>query len=165
MALEYPMFNGNRYTWASMVINVGAQVFIGCKSFNLDEKFDATKIWGTTQAPIGVGAPRYDADASMEVYQQEGDALLVTLMQTPVVGRRTGYANVPFDVQFQYIEDNQPTVTVKARVRLAGRGIGGSEGADVLTTRFPLFVMAPVVTLIDGVSVQAVNSPNSSIAV
>lgn len=159
MALEYPLINGVRFTWSSIKVNVGAVQYLGCKSVNINEKGDAAKMHGTTQTILGAGAPMYDADGDMEFYQQEGDVLLQAVAALP---GKPGWMNKPLTVTVQYIDEGQPLTTVKMLVRLAGRTVGGSEGTELLTTKFPLFFLAPVETTVDGNRVIAVPPPPSS---
>jgi hypothetical protein len=148
VAIDYPLINGVRYTWASIVVNIGALQFLGCKSININEKGDATKMRGTTQTILGAGAPQYDADGDCEFYQAEADTIISALGQA--------WMNQALKITVQYIDDNQPTRTKKLVVRLAGRTQGGTEGPEILTSKFPLFFLAPVedngITAVPGVS-------------
>ncbi len=134
--LVYPLINGNRYTWSSIKINVGAQQYEGVKSINFNEKVDRQKIHGTGQNIIGAGAGMYDADGDLEVYQQEADAIVDSL--------GNGWGNKTLTITVQYIDDMQPTRTKILTCSLSGRTQGGSEGNEVLTSKFTLFFLAPI---------------------
>ncbi len=137
MALEYPLINGVRYSWASVKVNVNNTQFLGCKSINFSEKVDPQKIHGTGQNIIGATAGMYDADGDAEFYQQEADTIISSL--------GVGWGNRPLTITVQYIDDGQPTVTKTLTVRFVGRTQGGSESAEAMTSKFTMFFLAPVV--------------------
>lgn len=143
--LMYPIINGVRYSWSSIIVNIGADQYLGCKSINFNEKVEPQKIHGTNQAMIGATAGQYDADGDCEFYQQEGDAIvdsLSALSLSNVKGK--GWMNAPLTVQVQYFDDGQPLRTKILTVRLTSRTQGGSEGGEALTSKFTMFFLAPI---------------------
>jgi hypothetical protein len=144
--LIYPLIDGVRYSWSSIIVNIGADQFLGCKSININEKVEPQKIHGTNQAMIGATAGQYDADGDCEFYQQEADAIVDALnarAANNVKGK--GWMNAPLTVQVQYFDDGQPLRTKKLSVRFTSRTQGGSEGGEALTSKFTMFFLAPVI--------------------
>jgi len=144
--LIYPLIDGVRYSWSSIIVNIGADQFLGCKSININEKVEPQKIHGTNQAMIGATAGQYDADGDCEFYQQEADAIvdaLNAIARNNVKGK--GWMNAPLTVQVQYFDDGQPLRTKKLAVRFTSRTQGGSEGGEALTSKFTMFFLAPVI--------------------
>ncbi len=129
--IPYPMIGGRRYSWASIVVNVGSRQFIGVKSINYSDKLDPTTISGTGQNIIGGTAGKYSAEGDIEFYQEEADALIAALGM--------GWGNRGIKIQVQYIDDFQPTQTHKLLVRLVGMSNGGSEGSEAFTNKFTMF--------------------------
>ncbi len=134
--LQYPLINGVRYSWASVKVNIGPVQFLGCKSINFNEKLDPTKIHGTSQNILGATAGQYDADGDAEFYQQEADVIVAAL--------GVGWGNRPLTITVQYQDDGQPTVTKTIITRFTARTQGGSEGAEALTSKFTMFILAPI---------------------
>lgn len=158
MAIDYPMIAGRRYSWASVIVNVGNAQFLGCKSINFNEKVDPQKIHGTGQNIIGSTSGMYDADGDIEFYQAEAD-LLVAAINTASGNR--GWGNFPIPIQVQYIDDFQPVTTILLTVRLVGRTGGGSESGEALTSKFTMFFLDTIET--NGIRMVppiAVQSPN-----
>ncbi len=148
---EYPQINGVRYSWSSVIVNIGNQQFLGCKSVNFNEGVDPAKIHGTGQNIIGTTAGMYDADGDCEFYQQEADYIVSAL--------GNGWMNRKLIVQVQYADDGQPTTNKILPVRFIKRTQGGSESADALTSKFTLFFTGPIIS--DGIT--GVPSVNPSI--
>lgn len=149
MPLQFPLINGVRYSWSSVVVSVGPAQFIGVKSVNFNEKLDPATIHGTGQNILGTTAGMYSADGDIEFYQAESDLLVACLQLSavPVAGvSKGGWGNVPVTVAVQYIDDQQPTTTKTLTVRLVGRTQGGSEGAESLTSKFTMLFLAPVIS-------------------
>lgn len=143
--LIYPLINGVRYSWSSIITNIGADQYLGCKSINFNEKVSPTTIHGTNQAMIGQTAGQYEADGDCEFYQQEADAIVDALNAIAAGNvKGKGWMNVPLVVQVQYYDDGQPLRTKKLTVRFTARTQGGSEGSDALTSKFTMSFLAPI---------------------
>ncbi len=147
MPLIYPLINGVRFSWSSVIVSVGKAQFLGVKSVNFDENVDPATIHGTGQNIIGTTAGMYNATGDIEFYAQEADALVAALNIYAVAGaasNKGGWMNKPVLINVQYIDDEQPTVSKKLLVRLSGRTQGGSESPEALTSKFKMTFLAPI---------------------
>lgn len=158
--IPYPMIAWRRYSWASVKVNVGNAQFTGVKSINFNEKIDPQKIHGTGQAIIGSTAGMYDADGDLEMYEAEAIVLIAALT---AVNPTAGWMNVAVPVQVQYIDDFQPTTTIKMTVRLIGATGGGSESGEALTTKFTMFFLDTIevngIRAVPKINAQGLNGP------
>lgn len=128
--LSFPIINGVRHSWASVIVNIGASQFLGCKSVNYSDGVDPATLHGTGQNILGTTAGPYSATGDIEFYFAEAMLIIQAL--------GNGWTDIPLTVQVQYAAAGLPTQTHKLPVRFTKLDEGGTEGAEGLTGKFTM---------------------------
>jgi|SRR4051812_46586039 len=135
-----PDINGNRTSWASIVLGVAAKPLIGIKSINYKDVGEIPKVKGTAGNPIGRTRGSNDCEGDVEILQQEWNELLPML----TAGGALGYSELSWPITVSYAEPSNLLLTVTDRlvgVRFFGAEKSNGEGTDALTVKVNLSLM------------------------
>jgi hypothetical protein len=137
MPPSYPLINGHRYDWSSVVIKLGGIQYSGVRAINYKHSVDPGKLRGNRAQIIGATRGEYNAEGNIEIYLQEYDELTSQLVKN---GK--GYFEQFFEMTVSYSEPESTPVTDYLRgVRLSSSEKSGSEGSDPLFVRCDLLIM------------------------
>lgn len=128
--LTYPTVNGVRYSFSDVSIKVAEKAFLGVKSINYKWTMKPAMVQGTHPAPLGQTRGVVEFDGSIELYQDEVNALRDALGD--------GFAEVEFSVYVSYDNGKRVVTDEIHNCRLADEDTSGSPGADATSRKFTL---------------------------
>lgn len=110
-AIQYPLVNGTRHSWASVEAKINGQIYY-ITSINYSRKRSRTMVKENHPDPTGKtrGSNEYSCDVEMLLseYNNFQQALIAAANQAGLNG---GYGDVFFQIVVQYAENNLDTVT------------------------------------------------------
>ena len=134
----YPLINGHRFDYSSVVFKVGGFRYGGVRSINYKHSVEPGKLRGNRAQVIGATRGEYNAEGSVEIYKQEYQELI---NQLSLKGR--GFFEQFFETTVSYSEaPESPVITDILRgVRLTSSDHSLSEGSDGIVVKCDLLVM------------------------
>lgn len=126
--VPYPLVNGNRYSWSSVVLKVAQQTIMGVKSINYSQEMKPGAVFGTHAQKIGrTRGDGLNPTCIIELYKEEFDSLLQLLGD--------GFYEAEFEVVVSY-EEGLKIVTDKIhQCRIMKPDDSHSQSGDALTTK------------------------------
>jgi hypothetical protein len=137
-SLVYPTVNGNRYSWASIEIQIAGTPYRGVKGVDYKDAIERIKQWGTGRRPLGRTAGKYDPDGSLEVFKEE--AVYIRSALAALSG--AGWGEAAFQIVISYDEKNIGNVTDKLlNCMVIDVSDSHSQSADGITEKWTLSVI------------------------
>ena len=140
-AIQYPLINGRRHSFASIELKLNGQIFIGFKSINYSRTRSRTMVYGTSPDPLGKtrGTNEYKADC--ELYLAE--------FQNFVNDLGSGYGDISFDITVTYSENGFDSICdVIKGCTLDSTDASNSQGTDATVRKMDL---NPIKILFNGI--------------
>lgn len=148
--------NGNVYSWSSIRLKVGPELFTGFTSISYADKRERVKQYGMGRhhAPRGRSAGKY----TVEKVKLAGPKDTIQALRATLAARspdRRSYGNVEFEIVVQYTEfgNNLEPIHVEIeRCVLVGNSTGEEESADPLKEEVeidPMLIRRNGLTLFD----------------
>jgi len=103
MPIEYPLINGDRYDFASIVFHINGDVVLGVKEISYKNSRERGEVRGTHPQKLARTRGQYKSEASATLYRREFDELVQKLGE--------GYMEIVFPITVSYANDGQPLVT------------------------------------------------------
>ena len=137
-SIPYPLVNGNRFSWSSVVLKLAGATIVGIKSINYSQELKPGAVFGTHPQKIGrTRGEGLNPDCSVEMYKEEF-AIFLKALDPAGLG---GIYETEFEVVASY-EDTQGIVTDKIHnCRLTKADDSHSQSGDALTVKCDLDVM------------------------
>lgn len=140
-SIRYPLINGVRHSFASIIFKLDGQEFSGIKSVTYARHRERGVGHGTNPDPLFKTRGKNTYECEVEVYHAEWKAFVLEHF-----GR--GYGDKMFPIEVSYADSGFPTQTD----RIYGNTIddsegGGTEGTDPLTRKFKT---SPIKIIFDG---------------
>jgi hypothetical protein len=134
--VDTPLINGNRYSFASIELNVAGRRFIGFSEINYSDNLEPGEVRGAHAQPLGHTQGDYSSEASITMYEEEFNELLDVLGDN--------FRSARFSVVVSYADEGQKVVTDE----IVGCHIGqieksrsqGTDGLGVPVTLHPHFI-------------------------
>jgi hypothetical protein len=140
-ALQYPLINGNFYSFASIEVQLGVFRTADFTAINYSTGLDVADVYGTRPQKLGTTRGRQTADGSLEMYLRAWELLRLQLRAAGFAAG-IGYGEVRFPIIVQYAEPEMPTVTdTLLGVRIVKATRSHSDGTDPLKVSLDLNVM------------------------
>lgn len=131
--MDYPLINGNRYSWASVRIRVGSTEYMDVTEISYSHTMERGTVRGVGAQKLGMTRGEYDAEASITFLKEGFDQLVEALGE--------GYMEIPFDVAVTYADEGQDTNTDQlVGCRISSIEKNPSQGTDGLTVSCELDV-------------------------
>jgi hypothetical protein len=106
--------NGNLYSWGSIKLKIGGELFYGFTTISYADKRERAKAWGMGRhhAPRGRSSGKYSTEpVKLGGPKDTIDALIKQLAkQAP---DRTSFGNVVFQILISYVEPGQEGINVE----------------------------------------------------
>jgi hypothetical protein len=130
-----PTINGNRYSWASVEIDVGGVIVTDIVSIDYGTKIDRKEIYGTgTMAAVGRTRGRGSHTASFEIRKEA--------FRNMIKRMGAGFMEVNFNITINYQDEGNPICTDKLMACEMGEvGNSAKDGPDDLIVKVPLSVL------------------------
>jgi len=103
MPIEYPLINGVRYDFSSIVFHILGDQVLGVKEIAYKNSRERGEVRGTSPQRLAKTRGQYKCEGSCTIYRREFDELIQRLGE--------GYQDVVFTVTVSYALDGQPLVT------------------------------------------------------
>ncbi|MBI2388638.1 MAG: hypothetical protein HYV09_03390 [Deltaproteobacteria bacterium] len=103
MPIEYPLINGFRYDFSSIVFHINGDLVLGVKEIAYKNSRERGEVRGTALQRLAKTRGQYKCEASCTLFRREFDELIVTLGD--------GYQDIVFPITVSYANDGQPLVT------------------------------------------------------
>ncbi len=127
--------NGNLFSWGSIEVKAGGDVFTGFTKIAYADKRTRSKGYGMgrAQAPRGRTRGKYEVDpVTVTAHRDSVEALRTFLASKAADGK--SYGNVVFQITVQYIDEGENPITDElVDCVWAGNSASNEEGADALT--------------------------------
>lgn len=134
---QYPLINGLRFDFSSVEANINGQVYTGVSELDYSHKLEPGKVRGTSAQVNGRTRGQYEPDGSFSMYKQEAAEFIAAL--------GPGFMEQAFDIVVHYSEVGQPLITDRLiGCRIKSSGNSHKEGADALTVKFELDIIAVI---------------------
>ncbi|MBA3841099.1 MAG: hypothetical protein H0X39_00490 [Actinobacteria bacterium] len=146
--------NGNLYSWSSIKLKVGGEVYTGITSVGYSDKRERVKGYGQGRhhAPYGRSAGKYTPD-NVKVTMWRNSAQLLRAALARLAPDGISYGNVEFQLVIQYIEFGGDPITVDIdRCVFASNESGDEESPDPLKENLefdPMVIRRNGLTLFD----------------
>lgn len=148
VAIQYPLINGHRYSYASSQFRFNGQLYLGIKSLNYKMSLKAGIVRGTSPNPIGrtVGEAEYTGDCEMLRLEYNN---LLRQLGAPVVG----FGESPFLITVTFFEiGSEVTIDEIVGARIEEPDASNASGTDASSIKFAFSAMrilhngAPIVS-------------------
>lgn len=141
--IPYPLINGFRYDFSSVILTVDGIPFNGVKEITYKNTLKPGIVRGNRAQKIGRTRGTLDSEGSITLYKAEFTRLIE---QLALKGAQTmggaGYMEVSFDISVSYAEFGGPTITdVIIGARLGDHEDTGTEGGEAIATKCMLDIM------------------------
>lgn len=101
-----PLINGQQHSWSSIEVRMLDNIVTGITSVNYDDSVMKENHYGAGDFPVHRGRGKYEAKASLTLYNYEVEAIIAALPR----GRRL--QDVPaFDIVVSYLDDSNDIIT------------------------------------------------------
>jgi hypothetical protein len=134
---SYPNVNGNKHSWASIVLLIGTTRIRGFKAVNYKNAMEPGDVRGEGVQVIGRTRGELKSEGSLELYLEEYHQLIAAL-----AADGTGYLEKGFEITVSYSEPGSAIITDRLiGCRLKGGDKGFSPGTDALSVKCDLSIM------------------------
>lgn len=133
VAISYPLVNGIRYDWSSVLFDINGIKFQGFKSVDYSASLTPGKIRGNRAQVVGRTRGSYDATGSAEVWKADFLNVLAVLGD--------GFMETSFNITASYSEVTTPNLIITDQLvgcRIVKHSDQGSEGEEPLTVKLDL---------------------------
>lgn len=141
MVADFPRVNGNQFSWSSITIKVGGEIFYGITAANYTEKRERASAYGQGRAyvPRGVTGGKYSAEGSIEIYSDSATHLKEFLA---LQSASNSYGDKEFDVNIQYVEfgTEESKMVEMIGCYIVGVDVALSESNEPIKEKFDLYV-------------------------
>lgn len=134
---DYPIINGNAYSWASISFKIDGQADLGIyiKEISYSHKVEREMLRGAGMRPLGFTRGEYGAEGSVTFTREGWNAIISKF--------GAGYLERSFGVSVSYAELGQNTVTDElVQVRFGGSENNPSQGAEGTEVSCDLHILA-----------------------
>lgn len=132
-----PKVNGNRYSFASIEIDIRGRKFRGISEINYSDGLDPGMARGTSPIPLAHTQGDYEAEGDLTMFRKEFDEL------TQLLG--DGFGEVEFPITITYASRGEPTVTDRLpAVRIKKPSASNSQGNDPSAIKLDLAILTPI---------------------
>ena len=147
-ALQYPLVNGVRHSWASIEVKIVGQIFYAT-AVNYSRKRNRTIVRENHPDPVGKTKGSNDYSADIEMLLAEYNALQAALIAAAnTQGLNGGYGDVFFQVVVNYSENGLDTITDNILgCTMDSTEASNAEGTDPSKRKFE---MSPLKILFNG---------------
>lgn len=129
--VPYPLINGVRHSFSSIILKLQGQVFIGFKSIEYSRTRSRGIAQGNHPDPLGKTRGKNEYKATVELYLAEWNAFQAKL--------GAGYGDKFFHVTVSYAESGFDNITDSILgCTMDTTDGGGSEGTDPSTRKFEI---------------------------
>ncbi len=103
---QVPLINGQRHSWSSIEVNLLDRIVTGITAISYDDMEAKENHYGAGNMPIQRGRGKYEANASMTLYNYEVEAIQAALP------RGSRMQDVPpFDIKVSFLDDSNAVIT------------------------------------------------------
>ncbi|MBP2833512.1 hypothetical protein J8281_15055 [Aquimarina sp. U1-2] len=103
---QVPLINGQRHSWSSIEVNVLDRIVTGITAISYDDAQVKENHYGAGDMPVFRGRGKYEAKASLTLYNYEVEAIQKALPK----GKRL--QDVPiFDVKVSFLDETDDVIT------------------------------------------------------
>ncbi len=128
--------NGNAFSWGSIAVKVGGEVFTGITKISYGDKRTRSKAYGMgrSHAPRGRTRGKYEVDPVVfEMHAGSAKKLRAKLAQQSSDGK--SYGDTVFQISVQYVDEGESPHTVELEDCVWVEDTSShDEGPDALTT-------------------------------
>ncbi len=103
---QLPLINGQRHSWSSIEVNLLDRIVTGITSISYDDTEMKENHYGAGNMPVHRGRGKYEANASMTLYNYEVEAIQAALPS----GKRL-MDSPPFDVKISFLDESNAIIT------------------------------------------------------
>ncbi len=103
---QLPLINGQRHSWSSIEVNLLDRIVTGITSISYDDTEMKENHYGAGNMPVHRGRGKYEANASMTLYNYEVEAIQAALPR----GQRL-MDSPPFDVKISFLDESNAIIT------------------------------------------------------
>jgi hypothetical protein len=134
---SYPNVNGNKHSWASIVLLINTTRIKGFKGINYKNTMEPGEVRGEGVQIIGRTRGELKSEGSLELYLEEYHQLIEALSADG-----TGYLEKSFEITVSYSEAGSAIITDRLiGCRVKGGDKGFSPGTDGLSVKCDLSIM------------------------
>lgn len=132
---DFPLINGNRYSWASVVFSMADIEIDDVTEISYSHKLESGTVRGVGPWKAGRTRGEYDAEGSVTLLRSAWDSLRAQL--------GNGYLESDFTVTVSYSEEGEGDVVTDTLVgcRIQNVEHSPSQGTDALTVALTLSVL------------------------
>ncbi len=131
---DYPLINGHAYSFSSIEVKVGAQVFTGFTDVSYTQTLEPGDFRGTRPEKLATTIGEHYVEGSFTLVKSEYQEFIEALGE--------GYMTTLFDITNTYSEVNQPLITdVLIGCRITSEEDSHSQGTDALVIACDLNIM------------------------
>ncbi len=131
---DYPKINGQIYSFASIEIKVGTQIFTGFTDLSYTQTLEPGIFRGTRPEKLARTIGEHNVEGSFTLVKVEYQELIAALGD--------GYMQTPFDITATYAETNSPITTdVLTACRITSEEDSHSQGTDALAVACDLDII------------------------
>lgn len=134
--INYPLVNGNRYSFASIEAWIDDISILGITSINYSDKLEPGMVKGTSMNPIGRTAGDRTSTCDVEILRLEWNIVLASLAAKGF----GSYGLAVFDITVMYTEFfDVPTTTDRIRsCRITEAAVSNQSGTDPLKVKLTI---------------------------
>lgn len=103
---QLPLINGQRHSWSSIEVNLLDRIVTGITSISYDDTEMKENHYGAGNMPVHRGRGKYEANASLTLYNYEVEAIQAALPR----GKRL-MDSPPFDIKVSFLDETDAIVT------------------------------------------------------
>lgn len=132
--MDFPLINGNRYSFASLVLWINGAPFVGFKEIAYDQSLTPGQVRGAHSQLLGRTRGKLESNASATMYKEEWLEVLATLGD--------GYMEATLQLAVTYSENGKPPVMDTLHgLRIQKHEDSHSEGEDPTEVKLEFSVM------------------------
>lgn len=134
--IPFPLINGNRFSWASIVCSAIDEDLTGLRSISYKTNVARSEVRGAGRQRLGFTAGNVSHDASFSMLKEEWENFVSKLDSFGP------YLDQVFDIVVTYTDDNNTTRTdFLVGCRIKGESDDRSNGTDGLEVKVDLDIM------------------------
>lgn len=132
---DFPLVNGNRFSWASIVLNANGTEITGITEISYSHKLEPGTVRGAGPWKAGRTRGEYTAEGSLTLLRSDWDAFRDSLGD--------GFLEIDFTTSVSYSEVAEGPVVTDELVgcRIKGPEHSPSQGTDPTTVQLPLDIL------------------------
>lgn len=131
---KLPLINGQQHSWSSIEVSIAGNIVTGITAVNYSDSVSKENHYGAGDMPVHRGRGKYEAKASITLYNYEVEAILAALPK----GQRLQDIN-PFSIIVSYLDDSNEVITHTVRnCEFNSNSRGISQGDTKIAVSFDL---------------------------